>query len=57
MVGETGFEPATPGTQNQRSTKLSYSPRGLLSWQLFISASQQDGAHCTDFKICVNTLN
>lgn len=26
MVGETGFEPATPGTQNQCSTKLSYSP-------------------------------
>ena len=26
MVGRTGFEPATSGTQNQRSTKLSYPP-------------------------------
>ena len=26
VVGETGFEPATSGSQNQRSTKLSYSP-------------------------------
>ena len=29
VVGETGFEPATSGSQNQRSTKLSYSPRTL----------------------------
>lgn len=35
MVGETGFEPATPGTQNQRSTKLSYSPRGLAKPAIF----------------------
>ena len=26
MVGETGFEPATSGSQSRRSTKLSYSP-------------------------------
>ena len=31
VVGETGFEPATSGTQNQRSTKLSYSPTGVNS--------------------------
>ena len=36
MVGETGFEPATSGSQNQRSTKLSYSPN---RWARTLSTS------------------
>ena len=42
VVGETGFEPATSGTQNQRSTKLSYSPTlgGRVLYELdFLYAS------------------
>ncbi len=27
MVGTTGFEPATSGSQSRRSTKLSYIPQ------------------------------
>ncbi len=27
MVGETGFEPATPWTQTKCATKLRYSPK------------------------------
>lgn len=30
LVGETGIEPATSGSQSQRSTKLSYTPREAL---------------------------
>lgn len=31
MVGVTGIEPATIGTQSRRSTKLSYTPKGPLN--------------------------
>ncbi len=31
MVGETGFEPATPCTQNKCATKLRHSPTGMLT--------------------------
>ena len=30
MVGETGFEPATPWTQTKCATKLRYSPTDSL---------------------------
>ena len=31
VVGETGFEPATPCTQNKCATKLRHSPTGMLT--------------------------
>ena len=31
MVGATGFEPATYGTQNRRATKLRYAPTIRIS--------------------------
>ena len=32
MVGETGFEPATPCTQNKCATKLRHSPTDISFW-------------------------
>ena len=35
MVGETGFEPATPCTQNKCATKLRHSPTIVAAFEAF----------------------
>jgi hypothetical protein len=44
MVGETGFEPATPCTQNKCATKLRHSPTGIIDMIGFSSKSIKHGA-------------
>ena len=46
MVGETGFEPATSGSQSRRSTKLSYSPSGRGDGPRFRSPDQDGTNDC-----------
>ena len=53
VVGETGFEPATPWTQTKCATKLRYSPT-YYPEELF-SVSQR-GAHSKQMYFCRQTL-
>ena len=43
MVGETGFEPATPCTQNRCATRLRHSPTVRATWAS-IAASAAEAA-------------
>ncbi len=46
MVGETGFEPATPCTQNKCATKLRYSPT-LLFFEIVLNSEENGVADGT----------